>query len=157
MSDMNTPGEPQLPPAAPQEAPPPAQSSVTSYSAGSAPPTATPDKIQSESRLWAMLAHLTALCGFIGIPFGHILGPLIVWLVKKDQFPLVDDQGKESLNFQISMTIYGIVAGILTLVFVGFVLLGALIIADIVLVILASIEANKGTAYRYPLTIRLIK
>jgi uncharacterized Tic20 family protein len=153
MSDMNTPGEPQLPPAAPE----PAQSSVTSYTPSSTPPTATPDKIQSESRLWAMLAHLTALSGFIGIPFGHILGPLIVWLVKKDQFPLVDDQGKESLNFQISMTIYGIVAGILTLVFIGFILLGALIIADIVLVILASIEANKGTAYRYPLTIRLIK
>jgi len=157
MSDMNTPGEPQLPPAAPEEALPPAQSSVTSYTPSSTPPTATPDKIQSESRLWAMLAHLTALCGFIGIPFGHILGPLVVWLVKKDQYPLVDDQGKESLNFQISMTIYGIVAGILTLVFIGFVLLGALIIADIVLVILASIEANKGVAYRYPLTIRLIK
>jgi uncharacterized Tic20 family protein len=158
MSDMNTPGEPQLPPAAPEEALPPASTSVSSgYTPTSTPPTPTPDKIQSESRLWAMLSHLTALCGFIGIPFGHILGPLIVWLIKKDQFPLVDDQGKESLNFQITMTIYGIVAGLLTLVFIGFVLLAVLVIADIVLVIMASIEANKGTAYRYPFTIRLIK
>jgi len=160
MSDMNTPGDPQLPPAEPEQALPPAGTSThssTVYSSSGPAPTATPDKIQSESRLWAMLSHLTALCGFIGIPFGHILGPLVVWLIKKDQYPLVDDQGRESLNFQISMTIYGIVAGLLTLVFIGFILLGALIVADIVLVILASIEANKGVAYRYPLTIRLIK
>src|ERR1700680_445708 len=77
-----------------------------------------PDRLQSEARTWAMLCHLSSISGFIGVPFGHIVGPLIVWLVKKDQFPLVDDQGKESLNFQISMTIYGIVAGVLCFVLI---------------------------------------
>ena len=104
-----------------------------------------------------MLTHLTALCGFIGVPFGHLLGPLIVWLVKKDQIPLVDDQGKESLNFQLSMTLYGIVAGLLMFVVIGVPLLIALVLADIVLVIIASVEANKGNLYRYPLTIRFLK
>ena len=106
---------------------------------------------------WAMLCHLTALVAYIGIPFGHIIGPLVVWLLKKDEFPFVDDQGKESLNFQISMTIYGIVALILCFVVVGFVLLLALAIADLVLVILATVSASSGKAYRYPVTIRFIK
>jgi len=61
------------------------------------------------SRNWAMGCHLAVLAVYMGIPFGNILGPLIIWLVKKDEFPLVDEQGKESLNFQISMLIYGAV------------------------------------------------
>ena len=103
-----------------------------------------------------MLCHLLALCGYI-VPLGHIIGPLIVWLTKKQENPLVDDQGKESLNFQISMTIYAIVTGLLCFVFIGFLLLPALIIGDIVLVVIASIRASKGEQYRYPLCIRFIK
>jgi uncharacterized protein len=113
-----------------------------------------PDRLQSEARTWAMLTHLTALTGFIGIPFGHLIGPLIIWTIKKDQFPLVDDQGKESLNFQLSMTVYGIVAGILCFVLIGIPLLIALVIADIILVIIAGVAANQGQLYRYPFTIR---
>src|SRR5215470_7612418 len=150
--------QPQLPPEPPPspELPPP---STQQPPPGQGIPTQVPqpDRIQSEARLWAMLTHLTALSGFIGVPFGHLLGPLIVWLVKKDQIPLVDDQGKESLNFQLSMTIYGLVAALLMVVFIGCVLLGALIILDIVLVIIASVEANKGNLYRYPITIRFLK
>ena len=103
-----------------------------------------------------MLCHLAALAGFL-IPFGSIVGPLIIWLIKKDEFPFVDEQGKESLNFQISVAIYGIVSAILIIVFIGIILLVALIIADVVLVVVASIKTNKGESYRYPLTIRLIK
>lgn len=103
-----------------------------------------------------MLAHLSALLVFTAIPFAHILGPLVVWLVKRDQFPLVEDQGKEAINFQISMTIYGIVAAILVLLLIGIVIGIALMIAWVVLVIIASVKANNGERYRYPLTIRFI-
>ncbi len=110
-----------------------------------------------QARTWAMLCHLSALAGLTGIPFGNILGPLIVWLIKKDHFSLVDIQGRESLNFQISMTIYTILAVFLCFVLLGFVLLPALIIANIVLVVMASLKTNSGEAYHYPLTIRLIR
>ncbi len=111
---------------------------------------------EKRERTWGMLCHLLALSGFI-IPFGHILGPLIMWLIKKDESAFVDYNGKESLNFQISVTIYGIVAGILTLVLIGIPLLFALGVFDIVMVITATVRANKGEKYHYPLTIRFIK
>lgn len=104
-----------------------------------------------------MLCHLSALSGWVGVPLGHILGPLLVWLFKKDESPFIDAEGKESLNFQISMTIYLAVSAILIFVVVGFVLIGILFIFNLVYVILASIEASKGQPYRYPLTIRFIK
>jgi len=110
-----------------------------------------------DQNMWAMLCHLAALAGFIGIPFGNILGPLIVWLIKKQEYPFVDEQGKEALNFQISLTIYGVVAGILCLLLIGFILLAVIFVGGLVLVIIAAVQANKGVAYRYPLTIRFIK
>lgn len=149
--------QPQLPPEPPPppELPPPApEPPATPQGMPVQPPS--PDRLQSEARTWAMVAHLAALSGLI-IPFGHVLGPLIVWLVKKDQFPLVDDQGKESLNFQLSMTIYGVVAGILFIVAVGFVLLPVVVLTDLVFVIIAAVAANEGKLYRYPLTIRFLK
>jgi len=109
-----------------------------------------------EERTWAMLCHLTALGKYI-LPLGNILGPLIIWLIKKDQSWFVDDQGKESLNFQISMTIYLIIAGLSIFVLIGIVLLPMVALADLVLIIVAAIKANEGVAYRYPLTIRFIK
>ncbi len=109
---------------------------------------------QKQYWTWGMLCHLSALSGFIGIPLGNILGPLVIWLVKKDESPFVDEQGKESLNFQISMIIYGVVAGLSIFLIIGIVLLPAVIVTDIVLVIIASIKVSKGERYRYPLTIR---
>jgi uncharacterized Tic20 family protein len=106
---------------------------------------------------WGMLCHLTALVMYVGVPLGNILGPLIVWLIKKDEFPFVDMQGKESLNFQISMTIYGLIAGALTTVLIGWVFLAVLFIVNIFFIIRASLVANRGIPYRYPFTIRLIK
>ena len=91
-----------------------------------------------------MLCHLSSLCGFIGIPFGHLIGPLVVWLVKKQQFPFVDDQGKESLNFQITMTIYAAVALLLMLILIGFLLLIAVAVIDVIFVIIASIKSSNG-------------
>ncbi|WP_035985245.1 DUF4870 domain-containing protein [Leptolyngbya sp. KIOST-1] len=109
-----------------------------------------------ESRMWAMLAHLSALSGFV-IPFGNILGPLIIWLMKRDEMSFVADQGKEALNFNISMTIYMLVSGVLIFVLIGIALVFVLAIVWLVLLILAAIKANEGVVYRYPLTLRLVK
>ena len=109
-----------------------------------------------ESRMWATLAHLSALAAFV-FPFGSILGPLIIWLVKREEMPFVEDQGKEALNFNISMTLYGLVAAVLIVVLVGIPLLILLFFAWLILVILAAVKANEGVAYRYPLTLRLIQ
>jgi uncharacterized protein len=114
-------------------------------------PAATP-----EERNWAMACHLSALAGVSGIPFAHIFGPLVVWLIKKDQFPLVDDQGKESLNFQLSMTIYAMVAFVLCFVLIGIPILLGLIAFDFIMVIIACVKAAEGEPFRYPLTLRLI-
>ena len=112
--------------------------------------------ISQEEKTWGMLAHLSSLSGFI-VPFGSLLGPLIVWLVKRDTMPFVADQGKEALNFNITVTIAAIISGILTLVLIGFLLLAVVVVGWLVLTIMATIESNKGVAYRYPFTLRLIK
>lgn len=111
-----------------------------------------------------MLCHLSALAGLIVPAAGHFIGPLVIWLLKRDEFSEVDDQGKESINFQLSMFLYtvalGIVCFILMFVLVGFLLLplfGVLYLLDLVLVIIASIKANEGVLYRYPITLRLLK
>ncbi len=111
----------------------------------------------SNVRTWNVLCHASALAGFFVPWAGHILGPLIVWLAKRGDSAEIDEHGKESLNFQISMLIYNLIAGILCLVLIGFVILGILHILNLVLVIVASIQASEGKLYRYPITIRLMK
>ena len=103
-----------------------------------------------------MLCHLSSLLGFV-IPFGNIVGPLVIWALKKQEFPTVDSHGKESLNFQITLTIAGIIAAILCFVLIGFLLLPAILLAWVILTVIASIKANNGELYQYPFTIRLIK
>ena len=105
----------------------------------------------------AMLCHLLSFIGFIGIPLGNILGPLVFWLIKKDEDALVDATGKEVLNFQISAFIYGIVCALLFFIFIGIILLPILIIMVIVYTIIGAMKANEGQLYRYPFTIRFIK
>jgi uncharacterized protein len=109
-----------------------------------------------EQRNWAVGAHLSALLGLVtGI--GAVLGPLIVWLIKKDEMPFVNDQGKEALNFQITVFLAAIVCAILMLVAIGFLLLLLLSLADLVFIIIAAVKASEGVAYRYPVNLRLIK
>jgi uncharacterized Tic20 family protein len=119
--------------------------------------TSLPPPETNQNRTWDALCHLLALAGLVGIPFGNVLGPLIFWLVKKDGNPGVDQHGKESLNFQLSMTIYTIVAALSIFVLIGFVLLPALLVLNLVLVIIAGVKASNGEFYRYPFTIPLIK
>jgi uncharacterized Tic20 family protein len=120
------------------------------------PPGPAPTPDDKDETLWATLCHLSAFAGYVtGI--GHVVGPLIVWLVKKDQYPLVDDQGKEVLNFQISMTIYYFVAALLFCAYIGIVVFPALVIFSIVVTIIGAVKASTGEAYRYPLCIRFLK
>lgn len=107
-------------------------------------------------RTWCVLAHASALAGFFMPWAGHLVGPLVVWLAKRDDSPDIDAHGKESLNFQISMLIWNIAAGILCLLVIGFVLLIVLHVLNVVFVIIASIRAGEGKLYRYPLTIRFL-
>ncbi len=113
--------------------------------------------LNQDEKTFGMLAHLTALAGFIIPIFGNIIGPLVIWLIKKDQSAWVDKQGKESLNFQISITIYAIISGILTLILIGALLLIAVGIFSLVMIIIASIKVNDGLDFQYPLCIRLLK
>ena len=103
-----------------------------------------------------MLVHLSALAGFI-VPFGNVIGPLLVWQIKKNEMPSIEAHGKEALNFQISMAIYCIVAAILTIIVIGIALLFALAVFGLVCTIMAGLKANNGELWRYPLTIRLLK
>ncbi len=110
---------------------------------------------KKDENMWAMLCHLSTFSGFF-IPLANIIAPLIIWSMKKDEFPLVEDQGKEALNFQMSMTIYCIGAAILILIVIGIPLLIGLAIFDIIVTVIAAVKANEGSKYRYPLAIRLI-
>jgi uncharacterized protein len=107
-------------------------------------------------KTWGMLSHIGAFLGFF-LPLGHILVPLIIFFVKKDASEFILNHSKESLNFQISITIYFIIAGILTIVLIGFLFLLALLAIEIIFVILASMKANNGEMYKYPLSIRFVK
>ncbi|MAC98350.1 MULTISPECIES: DUF4870 domain-containing protein [Pseudomonas] len=119
-------------------------------------PEPPPGKPSSEARQWALIAHVSALLGCV-LPFGNLIGPLIVWQLKKDMDPFVDDQGKEALNFQITVTLMLVVCVLLMLVLIGILLAWVVGIAALVLVIIAAIKSNEGTAYRYPFCWRLIK
>lgn len=121
-----------------------------------------------EEKKWALFAHLSVLAGGLitwgwAASFGSFLGPLIIWLVKKDTMPFVADQAKEALNFGITLTILCVALLMLTILSLGvgalltvplFILIG---LGALVLVIVAAMKANEGIAYRYPLTLRLVK
>jgi len=105
-----------------------------------------------DERTWGLIAHLSPLvAGVVGFPF---LGPLIVWLVKRDESPFVGDQAKEALNFQLAVMIAFVICGITC---VGLLLVPVVAVAALIYSILAALEANKGVYYRYPYTIRLIQ
>ena len=117
------------------------------------PPTPS---TSSNVRTWCVLCHASALLGLFFHFLGHIGGPLIVWLMKRGDSPEIDANGKESLNFQISMLIYDAVAAILCIVLIGIPILIALWILNTVLVIIASVKTSEGKFYRYPFIIRFI-
>jgi len=132
-----------------------------------APPPAPSGTPSQEERQWAMFAHLSALAGgLLTGPiggWGFFLGPLVIWLMKKDTMPFVGDQAKEALNFNITVSAIFLALLVFTIITIG---IGAILtipimlvvgIGALVLIIMAGIKANDGISYRYPLTIRLIK
>jgi len=108
-----------------------------------------------DERMWGMFCHLSAFAMYF-IPFGSIIGPLIIWSIKKDEYPFVKEQGKEALNFHISMIIYYIIGAILIIIVIGIALLIALWVFQMIMIVLASIKANNGETFKYPLSIRFI-
>lgn len=125
----------------------------------------------SDEKMWGLLAHISALSGFV-IPLANIIGPLAVWSIKRDQSKYVDYHGKESLNFQITITVAYFIEVVVVLAFAGVILiigrdLGILGLAiflaivvgifNLVMIIIAAFKANSGEYYKYPLTIRFIK
>lgn len=127
---------------------------------GHPPNSIGPIPASRAERQWGTACHLSALLVLTGIPLLNIIGPLVVWLLRKDRYAFVDDQGKEALNFQISITLYVMIALALTLTIVlaplTLPLLVVLAVFDIVMTVIATIKANDGVAYRYPLTLRLV-
>ena len=109
-----------------------------------------------DEKPWAMLCHFSSFSGLI-FPFGNFLAPLIIWLIKKEEMPFVEDQGKEVLNFQISMTIYLLISGMLCIILIGIPIIIGLVIFCFIITIIAAISANDGKSYRYPINLRLIK
>ena len=105
--------------------------------------------VSKDARTMAMLAHLLGLVGFIG--------PLIVWLIKKDEDAFINEQGKEALNFQLTLLIGYVISMVLLVVVIGFLLLPALWIVNVIFCIMGAMKANTGVAYRYPVNLRLIK
>jgi len=117
------------------------------------PPTQGPSK---DEKTFAMFCHLSALAGFI-IPFGNIIGPLILWQMKKAESAFIDDQGKEALNFQITIGIAALICLVLIFVLIGAFLLPLVGIVALIFTIIGAIKANEGVTYRYPFAIRLVK
>lgn len=124
------------------------------------PPPPERTMVEADARMWAAFAHLAGLVYLLGIP--GILGSLVIWLWKRGSHPLVNEHGKEAVNFQISLLIYNVVAAVSVFVTCGAsmllvvplaAILGVLIV---VLPIIATVQASEGRPYRYPLTIRLL-
>jgi uncharacterized Tic20 family protein len=116
----------------------------------------TADQFASnEERTWCVFTHLSALSMFF-IPFGHLVGPLVMWLIKRGEMPMVDRQGKEALNFQLTVTIVSLLCSPLVFIGIGIVVLVLLWIANLILIVVAAVKTSEGVVYRYPLTWRLI-
>lgn len=108
------------------------------------------------ARNLAVLCHLFGLLGLI-IPPGNVIGPLLIWLLKKEEHPFIEEQGREALNFQITFTIAMMASVFLALVYVGLFLLAILGVADLILIIMASSAASRGENYRYPFSIKFLQ
>jgi uncharacterized Tic20 family protein len=116
--------------------------------------------ISNEVRQWLVILHLSALTGFIIVGFGHILGPLIVWLLKRGEFPEVDAAGKNVLNFQVSWSLWMGLSWLIgvfgSCLIVPMALPVITTIAWIIYMILGAVKASNGVNFNYPLTIKFL-
>ena len=126
-------------------------------------PAGRPPLTEAEVRRWSSLCHLSALLGLALPSFGSVIGPLVVWLMKRDDHPVIDAHGKEALNFQISLLIYTwvlLVIGFITMfILVGiafFFLATGVWLVGLVLAVVGAVKASNGSPFRYPFSIRFI-
>ncbi|MFW5681802.1 MAG: DUF4870 domain-containing protein [Phycisphaeraceae bacterium] len=119
-------------------------------------PRAAVSPDEKDFRQWAMFLHLSMLLGFV-VPLAGLVAPIVIWQVKKNEMPAIDEHGKNATNWIISAVIYGVISSILVFVLIGIVLLIALGILSIVFPIIAGVKANNGEAWKYPLAIAFIK
>jgi uncharacterized Tic20 family protein len=117
-----------------------------------------PASSSESARSWCIGLHLSGLSGLIlSFALAHIVVPLVIWLVKRADSPEIDSTGKEVLNFQISYTIYSLIAGALCFVLIGFLILPIVLIVWLVCIIIAAVKTSNGENYRYPATIRFLQ
>jgi uncharacterized protein len=115
------------------------------------------NRVLTESeRNWAMFCHLSAFVGFF-FPFGGVIGPLICWLTKRDESVWVYLNGRDSLNFQLSVLLYITLTIPLFFILIGIPIVGVLITLKVICIIIASVRAAKGETFRYPLSIPFIQ
>lgn len=110
---------------------------------------------ERDERMFATFAHLGILAAFI--PAGNILAPLIIWLTQRDKSEYVDLHAREALNFQITVSLFMLIAGVLSIVLIGIPILILLVLASLVFSIIGAMKANNGEMYEYPFNLRLIK
>ena len=115
-----------------------------------------PAASSKDEQTWGMLCHLSALAGFV-VPFGNVIGPLVVWMMKKAEYPLVDREGKKALNFQITIAIVFFILIPFCFILIGIPLIVLLGIASLILTIIAAVKTSKGEEYNYPVSIKFIK
>ncbi|MBN1806973.1 MAG: DUF4870 domain-containing protein [Sedimentisphaerales bacterium] len=130
---------------------------VCSKQAGPAHGSPGCKEVNKDARMWAMICHLAGLAGILLPATGNIVAPLVIWQIKKEDNPFIDEQGREAVNFQISISIYFILSILLCIICVGAFLVAATILFFFVFSLIAAVKANNGCHYRYPLTIRFIK
>jgi uncharacterized Tic20 family protein len=121
------------------------------------PPEMPKQELSEQEKNMGMFCHLAALSGYVITPVGWLLGPLVIWLMKKETMPFVDQEGKKAINFQISVLIYSLVCLVLFLILIGYFLLIALWIFNFIIIIVNAIKASNGEETRYPLSMTFIK
>jgi uncharacterized Tic20 family protein len=118
-------------------------------------PTRAP-AVEESARATAVAVHLSTFAGLV-VPFGSVIGPLAAWLTRRDRDPFIDQAGREALNFGITIAIYGAVLLVAALMLVGIPFLIIGVVAWVGLASVAAVKASEGQAYRYPLTLRLVR
>jgi uncharacterized Tic20 family protein len=116
----------------------------------------TTGAVDQAVRNTAVVAHLSTFAGLV-LPFGSVIGPLAVWLTRRNEDPFIDDAGREALNFGISIASYGLVMLVAALMLIGIPFLIVGLVAWVVLASLAAAKASQGQGYRYPLTMRFVR
>ena len=109
-----------------------------------------------EERQWAMLCHMSAMLMYATV-IGGFIAPLIIWLLKRDEMPFVADQGRETLNFQITTLLALCLCGVLVLLIIPILLIGVILLYHFIITIVASVKVSEGVVYRYPICWRVIR